>query len=387
MTGSGPLRVGMVAGEPSGDQLGADLIKALRAQCPSVAITALAGPKMREADCMALASIDELSVMGIVEVLKHYPRLRRLRSRVTQHFLTNRPDIFIGIDVPDFVLNIETRLKRAKIPTLHYVCPQVWAWRHNRVAAIRDAADGVLALFPFEVPFLQKHGVNASFVGHPLADRIPLQVDRAAARAKLGLGSGPLIALMPGSRRQELSRHVPLFLATAQVLARTLPAAQFVIGVMNAAAAAALNQQCAQLAPTLAVHVVRQSQEALMAADAALCVSGTITLEAALTKTPLVVAYRMPWLTYQVLRRAVKIPRVALPNILIGRELVPEFIQNAATPERLAAALMRWMDGADSVAAYRAECLELHHALRNNAGAAAAAAVLKFVRTRHAEEA
>jgi len=379
----------MVAGEPSGDQLGADLIIALRAQCPSVEITALAGPKMCDAGCVALASIEELSVMGIVEVLRHYPRLRRLRSRITQHFLANPPDIFVGIDVPDFVLSIETRLKRAKIPTLHYVCPQVWAWRQSRVAEISRAADGVLALFPFEVPFLRKHHVSATFVGHPLADRIPLEVDRRASRVRLGVpDAGPLIAMMPGSRRQEFSRHIPLFLATAQVLATTIPTAQFLIGVMNVAAGDTLTQQCAQLAPTLPIHVVvRQSQEALMAADAALCVSGTITLEAALTKTPLVVAYQMPWLTYELLRRVVKIPRIALPNILIGRELVPEFVQNAATPERLAGALMQWLGAADSVQAYRAECLELHYALRNNAGAAAAAAILKFVRTGHAAEA
>lgn len=369
------LHVGIVAGEPSGDQLGAALIAGLRERVPDVRITAMAGPCMRRAGCEELAGTEELSVMGLVEVLRHYPRLRRLRQRLVQEFLVRRPDVFIGIDVPDFVLSIETALKRAGVPTVHMVCPQVWAWRESRVGAIGNAADLLLTLFPFETTFLARHGIPARFIGHPLADRTPPQV----ARASFGAAPGEqLIALMPGSRRQEQRRHLPLFLAAARILHAQRPATRFVLGVLDPRTAPAADDSV-DLPLTV---VAGAAGEILAAADVALCVSGTITLEAALARTPAVVAYRMPRLTYAILRRLVRVPHIALPNLLTGSSLMPELIQDAATPATLAAALGGWLEDPTRVAAYRERCERLRRDLRHDAGRAAAAAVLDLVAAR-----
>ena len=373
------LRVGIVAGEPSEDQLGAALITALRA-CGPVEIRAMAGPCMRAAGCTELAGIEELSVMGVVEVLRHYPRLRRLRNRLLGEFLRWRPDVFVGIDVPDFTLHLEDRLKASGIAAVHYACPQVWAWRRGRVHIIRRATDLVLTLFPFEAPFLREYGVSAEFVGHPLADRIPLEIDRAAARAQLGLAPcGPVVALLPGSRRQEYTRHLPLFLATARILRATLPNAEFVLGAVNEHAALAMQTGLAGEDDANCRVISGHTVEILSAADVALCVSGTVTLEAALTKTPLVVAYQLSPLSYQVLKRMVHSRWIALPNLLLKREAVPEFVQNRATPSALAAALLTWLQDPPRRAEYTQACLDLHRELRNNAGAAAARAILALV--------
>ncbi|MGE3420271.1 MAG: lipid-A-disaccharide synthase [Bradyrhizobium sp.] len=377
-----PLRVGIVAGEPSGDQLGAAFITALKARVPGVQISAMAGPRMRQAGCRELAGIEDLSMMGVVEVLRHYPRLRRLRNRLEAEFLSLRPDVFVGIDVPDFVLRIEQKLKTAGIPTVHLVCPQVWAWREQRVPALRAAVTRLLTLFPFETEFLAARGIEARFVGHPLADRMPLEPARTAARAALGLpADATVVALMPGSRRQEYRRHAPLFVAAARRLLLQVPDARFVLGVVNAAAGAEVSAQVGAVEFPLQI-IVGRANEVLTAADAALCVSGTITLEAALAKTPAVVAYRMPELTYRILRRLVRVPHIALPNLLLGESWVPEYIQQEAEPDRLAAALAGWLTDAERVARYRARCTELHRTLRNNAGDAAAAAVLELLAAR-----
>ncbi len=380
------LRVGIVAGEPSGDQLGATLITALRAREPDIEITAMAGPQMRRAGCRDIAGIEELSVMGLAEVLRHYLRLRRLRARLIHTFLALRPDVFIGIDVPDFVLQIESEMKAAGIPTVHVVCPQVWAWRPGRLPVIRRAVTRLLTLFPFETAFLQQHQIGAHFIGHPLADRIPLHGDQAAARAGFKVGNrGPVVALLPGSRRQEYRRHLPLFLAAARLLLAQTPGCQFVLAVVNEDAAQYARVIADPYALPLEIIVAR-SIEVLTAADVALCVSGTITLEAALTKTPAVVAYRMPALTYAVLRRMVKVPYIALPNLLLSRPLLPEHIQAAATPANLARALAEWLSEPARVAAYRAQCQGLHQTLRNDAGTAAAAAVLALLAEHHAPD-
>ena len=370
------LRVGIVAGEPSGDQLGAALITALRARGP-VEIRAMAGPRMRAAGCTELAGIEELSVMGVVEVLRHYPRLRRLRSRLLGEFLRWRPDVFVGIDVPDFTLHLEARLKATGIAAVHYACPQVWAWRRGRVRMIRRATDLVLTLFPFEAPFLREYGVPAEFVGHPLADRIPLAIDRATARAQLALApGGPVVALLPGSRRQEYTRHLPLFLATARALRASLPEIQFVLGAVNEHAARAMQTGLAGEDGVDCRVISGRTVDILSAADVALCVSGTVTLEAALTKTPLVVAYQLSPLSYQILKRMVHSRWIALPNLLLGRDAVPEFVQDRATPSALAAALLTWLQEPLRRAEYTQACLDLHRELRNNAGAAAASAIL-----------
>jgi len=373
------LRIGIVAGEPSGDQLGAALITALRGRCPGVEIVAMSGPRMREAGCETVADIEELSVMGLVEVLKHYPRLRRLQRGLIQTFLDRRPDVFVGIDVPDFVLGIEKQIKQGGIPTAHLVCPQVWAWRAHRVPALRASVSRLLTLFPFETEFLRAHGIDATFVGHPLADRISANIDRVAARRALGAPSeGPLVALMPGSRTQEYRRHLPLFLAAAAELRALEPACNFVLGMVNERAVRWAAEQPLVESLGVAIHGAR-SRDILAASDAALCVSGTITLEAALSQTPLVVAYRMPWLTHQILKRLVRVPHIALPNLLMDSPLVPELIQSKATAGNLAAALASWLREPARVQAYRAQCAVLHQALGRDAGNAAAAALLDLL--------
>lgn len=348
----------------------------------------MAGPRMIAAGCRALAQVDELAVMGLVEVLRHYPRLRRLRTRLIDELIGARPDVLVGIDVPDFTLEIERRARAAGIPSVHYVCPQVWAWRSGRLPAIRAAADLVLALFPFEVPFLAGHGIDAAFVGHPLADRIAAAPDRAAARAGVLPDlppDGPLLAVLPGSRRQELARHAALFLDAALVLAARRPGTRIAFGAVNDAAARELAALIAARAPasgsTPAV-VVGRATELLAAADVALLASGTVTLEAALSGTPAVVAYRLAPLSWWWLRRAVKVPHVALPNLLLGERWLPELLQDAATPTALADALEAWLADPARVADYRRRCLALHASLAVGSGPAAAAAIESLLAAR-----
>jgi lipid-A-disaccharide synthase len=378
-------RVAIIAGEASGDQIGGDLITALRDRHPGVEILGMAGPRMLAAGCHALAGMDELAVMGLVEVLKHYPRLHALRGRMTAELLAARPDVLIGIDVPDFTLEIERQARAVGIPAVHYVCPQVWAWRAGRLPKIRQSTDLILTLFPFEVPFLATHGIDAEFVGHPLADRIPLVLDRAEARRALfaGANDGPLIALMPGSRRQELVRHVGLFLRAAVELDRRRPGARYAIGAVNHASARYIRAQAAAVAPILPLEVVLgRATDLLSAADAALVASGTVTLEAALCGTPSVVAYRLAAVTYWLMRRAVKVPHVALPNLLLNERLMPEFLQNAATPTALATALGGWLEDPARVEGFRVRCSALHRSLRVGSGVAAASAVERLLERR-----
>ncbi len=382
----GMHHVGIVAGEASGDGLGAALIQGLRELDPEIRVTAMAGPRMLMAGCEPVASIDALSVMGLVEVLRHYPRLSRLRADLIKGFATAGIDAFVSIDVPDFSLEMARRLKAQGIPTLHLVCPQVWAWRPGRIPGLRRALDRMLVLFPFEVDFLQAHGLEARFVGHPLADQLPRSPDRLAAKEGLGLSPGTqVLALLPGSRRQEYTRHLPLFLAAAAILRQHRPDLEVIIGMANSRAAdwaAALPA----LAETGARLVIGRASEVLTAADVALCVSGTITLEAALCQTPLVVAYRMPWLTYQILRRLVRVDRIALPNLLMPGINVPECIQDAATAPKLAEALEAWLVDAERTANYRARCTALHDVLHRGAGRAAAEAVLELIAARRTTE-
>ena len=378
-------RVAIIAGEASGDQLGGDLISALRARHPTVDVLGMAGPRMLAAGCRALAGIDELAVMGLFEVLKHYPRLHALRRRLTSELLAARPDVLIGIDVPDFTLDIERQARAAGIPAVHYVCPQVWAWRSGRLPRIRQSTDRILTLFPFEVPFLAAHGIDAEFVGHPLADRIPLTLDRVAARRGLiaGAGDGLLVALMPGSRRQELARHVDLFLRAAAGLLQGRPDVRFAIGAVNEAGATFIRERVATVAPSLPLTVVvGRASELLSAADAALLASGTVTLEAALCGTPSVVAYRLAAPSYWLMRHAVKVPHIALPNLLLDERLMPEFLQNAATPMALAAALNAWLNDPARVAGFRARCSTLHRSLRVGSGVAAASALERLLERR-----
>lgn len=378
-------RVALVAGEASGDQIGADLIRALRERHPGVEIFGMAGPRMREAGCYAIAGTEELAVMGLVEVLRHYPRLRRLRGRLIEQIIAARPDVLVGIDVPDFTLEIERAARAARIPAVHYVCPQVWAWRAGRLPAIRDATDLILALFPFEVPFLAGHGIEAVCVGHPLADRIPVDPDRGQARRELlpMFEEAPLVALMPGSRRQELQRLAPLFLEAAALLSGARPGLRFALGAADARGAEFLSGLPALRERRIEAElVVGRATDLLLAADAALVASGTVTLEAALCGTPAVVAYRLAAPTWWLMRRSVKVPHVALPNLLLDRRLLPEFLQDAATPGALAAALAHWLDNPVAVEEYRRCCAGLHRTLRRGSGPAAVAVLERLLEQR-----
>ena len=342
------MRIGIVAGESSGDILGAGLIRAIRARVPGARFVGVAGPEMLAAGCESLYPAETLSVMGLAEVLKHLPRLLSVRRSLRQHFLADPPDVFIGIDSPDFNLGLELKLRQAGIPTVHYVSPSVWAWRPGRIFKVGRAADLTLALLPFEPPLYAKHGFKAEFVGHPLADALAARPQRETLRAGLHLPvEGRVVALLPGSRFTEVERLGKLFLDTAQWLATRRPDVRFVVP----AATPALNQLLKRLArsygPDLPVTLVEgHSREVMGAADVVLLASGTATLEAMLLGCPMVVAYRLAPLSHAIIRglRLLKIPYVALPNLLAGRELVPEFLQSRATPEFMGEALLTLLE-------------------------------------------
>jgi len=382
------VRIGIVAGESSGDILGAGLIRAIRARVPDARFTGVAGPLMQAAGCEALYPAETLSVMGLAEVLRHLPRLLAVRRALRKHFLAEPPDVFIGIDSPDFNLGLELTLRKAGIPTVHYVSPSVWAWRPRRVFKVGRAADLTLALLPFEPPFYAQHGFKAEFVGHPLADALAPPPDRDALRAGLHLPrEGRVVALLPGSRFTEVERLGPLFLDTAQWLAARQPDLRFVIP----AATPALNQLLKRLvrmhAPDMRVTLVEgHSREVLGAADAVLLASGTATLEAMLIGCPMVVAYRLAALSHAIVRgfRLLKIPYVALPNLLAGRELVPEFLQSRATAEFMGEALLTLLQDPAARAAQVEGGRALAGMLRRQADERAAEAVLALVASRRA---
>jgi lipid-A-disaccharide synthase len=377
-----PLRIGMVAGESSGDRLGAGLLEALRRLDPAIEAEGIAGPRMSEAGCRCIAPMERLAVMGILEVLARYRELRRLRARMIEEWLERPPDAFIGIDAPDFNLGLEQHLKAAGIRTIHYVSPQLWAWRPGRVHGVARAADLVLTLFPFETDVYRRHGVDARFVGHPLADEIPLTADRAAARDALGLPrSGPVLALLPGSRATEIVQHLAPFLETASLCARALPELCCAIAAVDAAAEREILAGSARYRERLRLAIYRgRAHQVLAAADAALLACGTAALEAMLHKRPMVVGYRMAALTYVLLRPMVRGPRYAMPNILAGRELVPEFIQWRMQPGPMSERLLPWLTGADSATTIEQVFTDLHRRLRCGASDRAAAAVLELLR-------
>lgn len=369
----------MVAGEASGDRLAARLIEALRGFAPHARFEGMAGPEMIAAGCTPLAHVDELSVMGLAEVVRQYPRLRRLRARLLAHFLATRPDVFVGIDVPDFTLGIAARLKSAGIATAHLVCPQVWAWRPGRARRLSRAVDQLLALLPFEPAFFEPYGVPTTFVGHPLADELPAAPDRAAARAALGLeGPGPIVAVMPGSRTQELQRLADIFLDGAVRLQRARPDVRLVACAAREAQLPALRElPAARGAPDLRLFSGCASA-VLTAADVAVVASGTVSLEALLCGTPMVVGYRLAPLSYLIISRMVSIPHIAMPNILAGRALVPELIQHDLDPESVCGALGAWLDDDGRRASFLGESRHIHAALRQGAAVNAARAVLRL---------
>lgn len=372
------LHIGIVAGESSGDQLGGALITALRERESDIRITAMAGPRMTAAGCEVIATVDELSVMGLIEVVRQYPRLRRLRERIYEFYADTKPDVFIGIDVPDFVMNIEARLRRRGVKSVHYVAPQTWAWRPGRAAKLARNVDLLLALFPFEVEFFARHGVPTAFVGHPVADRFPLKRDPTEPRRDLGLHpDSRVIAIMPGSRRQELLRHVDLFLDSAALVHARLGDTVFIANALNDDAASYIAERAAARVPTLPLEVITgAAHTVLRAADAALVASGTVTMEGLFAKTPLVVAYKLAPLSYHIMKRMVQVPYIAMPNILAGSLMVPEFVQAAAHPESLARALVDWLSSTEKVENYARQCMTQHRLLKRDAASEAAAHVL-----------
>ena len=370
------LRVALVAGEASGDILGSGLMQALKIQHPDVSFIGVGGPRMEAEGLRSWFPMERLSVMGLIEVLGRLFELIFRRRRLVRTLIAERPDVFIGIDAPDFNLGLELKLRRAGIRTVHYVSPSVWAWRQKRVFKIREACDLMLTLFPFEARFYQEHDVPVCFVGHPLANTIPLQVDRPAARQALGLHEqAEVVALMPGSRGGEVSRLGPLFLDAAERLNSLRPGLQF---VLPCASQPRREQLDAMLAGrNLALQLLDgRSHEALAACDAVLIASGTATLEALLHKRPMVVAYRVANLTYRLVRRFMKTAFFSLPNLLAGRQLVPEYIQDAATPAVLAEAVAGLLqNGQEQTEGFAA----IQLTLRQDASTLAAKAVLELV--------
>jgi lipid-A-disaccharide synthase len=384
MTGTARLRVGIVAGESSGDQLGAALIAALRARVPEIELFGVGGPKMIAAGCDAWAGAEELAVMGLTEVLRHLPRLLRLRAALTERFLATRPDVFIGIDAPEFNLGLARRLRARGLTTGQYVSPQVWAWRQGRARKIGRACDLVLCLLPFETAFYTRHGVRATFVGHPLADQIPLEVDRAAARAALGLDpSATFIALLPGSRLGEVERLGADFLRAAAWLAERRPDLRFIAPMATVRAREAFQRKQAEVPAAPEVFVLEgHAQQALAACDAAIVASGTATLETLLSRRPMVVAYRLGAITAFLLRRLrlVKVPYFSQPNLLVGRLLDPELFQEQVSGAALGEALLGRLSDREYLRQLDEEFRKVHERLRGGAADRAAEAILTLLR-------
>lgn len=370
------LRVALVAGEASGDILGAGLMQALKARHPQIEFIGVGGPRMQAEGLSSYFPMERLAVMGLVEVLGRLPELLARRRQLIKTLIDAKPDVFIGIDAPDFNLGLELKLRRAGIKTVHYVSPSVWAWRQKRVLKIRDACDLMLTLFPFEAQFYDAHQVPVRFVGHPLADAIPLQADRTAAREALDLPQdSAVVALLPGSRGGEVARLGALFLDAAVRLRTLRPGIRFVVPCASPERRVQLEQMLVGRDLPLTLLDGR-SHDALAACDAVLIASGTATLEALLYKRPMVVAYKVAPLTYLILKRLVSSAYFALPNLLAERMLVPELIQHAATPEALAQALAPLLnDGVVQTEGFDV----IHRALRRDASAQAAEAVLKLI--------
>ena len=372
---SRPLRVALVAGGASGDILGSGLMQAIKARHPDAEFIGVGGARMEAEGLKSYFPMERLAVMGLVEVLGRLFELLGRRRQLARDLIAAQPDVFIGIDAPDFNLGLELKLRRAGIKTVHYVSPSVWAWRQKRVLKIREACDLMLTLFPFEAQFYDAHQVPVRFVGHPLADAIPQQADRAAAREALDLPQDePVVALMPGSRGGEVARLGELFLDAAIRLRSLRPGVRFLLPCATPERREQLEQMLAGRDLPLTLLNGR-SHEALAACDAVLIASGTATLEALLYKRPMVVAYRVAPLTYRILKRLVKSPYISLPNLLAERLLVPELIQEAATAEALAQAVAPLIDGGQ----VQTEGFDvIHRALRRDASLSAADAVLKL---------
>ncbi|ARU27344.1 lipid-A-disaccharide synthase [Cellvibrio sp. PSBB006] len=377
------LRIGIVVGEASGDILGAGLMTALRKHFPNAEFSGIGGPRMLALGFHSFFPQDRLAVMGLVEPLKRLPELLKIRAFLRDHFIANPPAVFIGIDAPDFNLTLEGDLKEKGILTAHYVSPSVWAWRQKRVHKIARSVDLMLTLLPFEAEFYQQHQVPVAFVGHHLADEIPLDVDQQAARNTLHIAQdAKVVALLPGSRSNEVERLGQLFMETAVHCLRRNPALQFIIPAANADRYRQLHLQLSSYID-YPIHLVNgQSQTVMAAADVVLMASGTTALEAMLLKRPMVIAYKLSWLSWAILSRMVKTPYVGLPNLLAGKKLVPELLQDDATPENMSAAVMHYFEHPQETQALRDTFYDMHQSIKRHASDRAADAIAELIQTK-----
>ncbi|HIF9423126.1 TPA: lipid-A-disaccharide synthase [Photobacterium damselae] len=374
-----PLRIGIVAGEISGDILGAGFIEAIKAQYPDAEFVGVAGPRMQAAGCQALFDMEELAVMGIVEVLGRLPRLFKIKAELVRYFTDNPPNVFVGIDAPDFNLRLERDLKDHGIKTVHYVSPSVWAWRQKRIFKIEKATNLVLAFLPFEKAFYDKFNVPCEFIGHTMADAIPLETDKLAARQLLNLDPNQrYLAVLPGSRGGEMELIAPPFIETCRLLKQQHPDLGFVVALVNQKRREQFEQAWQSIAPELDFVLVDDTaRNVMIASDAVLLASGTVALECMLVKRPMVVGYKVKPLTAWLAKRMLKTKYVSLPNILADKELVPELLQEECEPAKLAEQVNRFLaqDNSDLIAEFN----QMHQWIRCDADQQAAQAVLKLI--------
>ncbi len=375
-------KIAIVAGEASGDLLGAHLISALKAQRTDLTFFGIAGPKMQREGAESLFPIEKLSVRGYVEVLKHLYGLLKLRRSLLNQILKEKPAVFIGIDAPDFNFWLERKLKKHGIPTIHYVSPSIWAWRGGRIHKIKKAVTHMLALFPFEPALYEKVGLPVTFVGHPLADEIPLRPNMKAAREALKLKQSDLIvAMLPGSRQSEVQQHAALFVKTAQLISEQNANAQFLVPLITRETRNIFETELYRNHNELLNMQILfgHAHDAMEAADIVVVASGTATLEAALLKRPMVITYRMPAMSWQILKRMNYLPYVGLPNVLAGKFIVPELLQNDATPEKLTDAVMQLLNDAANLKEIKEEFTNIHKSLKQNSAEQAAKIVLSYL--------
>jgi lipid-A-disaccharide synthase len=375
------IRIGIVAGEASGDLLGSHLIHALKAKRSDIEFVGIAGPKMMGDGAQSLFPIERLSVRGYVEVVKHLYGLLKLRRQLLNHLLTNRIDLFIGIDAPDFNFWLEKKLKNKGIKTIHYVSPSIWAWRKGRINKIKHSVSHILALFPFEPALYQNAGIPVTYVGHPLADILPIEPDVASSRERLKIKSDTLVvAMLPGSRQSEVQQHAELFVKTAKIIYADYPNAIFLVPLITRQTRQIFELAIFHEPDTLPIQILfGHAHDAMEAADIVIVASGTATLEAALLKKPMVITYRMPNLSWQILKRMHLQPYVGLPNILAEKFVVPELLQQDSTPEKIAEAAIKLISDTNRIAEIKDEFTKIHHSLKQNTAEKAATAILSYL--------
>ncbi len=369
------IKVGIVVGEASGDLIGTHLIHAMQSKYPDIKFIGIAGPKMKSAGARSYFEMDKLSVHGYIDALKHLKELLGIRRKLYALLLREKIDVFVGIDAPDFNLALEKKFKKQGVPTIHYVGPSIWAWRKNRIHKIKKCIDHILVLFPFEPAIYEAENIPVTFVGHPLGDMIPMQVDQTAARKSLHLPqNAPVIALLPGSRESEIKNHAILFLEAARILYERLPNVKFVVPLISRESREHFQDMIFHMnnmleSDALPVDLLfGHSHEAMAAADGVIVASGTATLEAALFKKPMVITYQMPFLNWQILKRMRLTKHIGLPNILCNDSVVPELIQHEATPENIAEAMLSMLNNKAFLSDLKQRFTALHTQLKNNAG-------------------